>query len=171
MNFLNGVLKVVAGVFSVKTAHAHCDIPCGIYDPHLAQIAALTTIRMNQLIEGLNKPGPDAPPEERDAYVAAMSRYVAVKEQHAELCKHELRILWGDYFRPEHIEQYPDLHEKFFGAMKLASRVRQNNDMQAAQDLLATAQDIAEIFWKTKGAGISRQPSRQTAGGELVYPV
>lgn len=170
MPLLNAMLKAVNRLFSTRVAYAHCDIPCGIYDPHVAQIAALTTVRMNQLIEGLTTPVPDASPEERDAYVASLSRYVAVKEQHAELCKQELRILWGDYFRPEHVQQYPDLHDRFFSAMKLASRVRQSNDAQAAQDLLAATQDIAEIFWKTKGAGVSRQPSRQTAGGELVYP-
>ena len=170
MSLLNGVFNLLNRVFPTKVAYAHCDIPCGIYDPHLAQIAALTVVRMNQLIEGLTRPAADASPEEQDAYVAAMNRYIATKEQHAELCKQELRILWGDYFRPEHIQQYPDLHDRFFGAMKLASRAKQNNDMQAAQDLLSAVQGIAETFWKTKGAEVSRQPSRQTAGGELVYP-
>ena len=166
----NTLVKTLKGVLDPNVAHAHCDIPCGIYDPHLAQLAALTVIRMNQLIRDLPKPAPQVASEERDAYVAAMGRYVAVKEHHAELCKQELRILWGDYFRPEHSQQYPDLHERFFSAMKLASQARQKNDMDAAQKLLAAVQGIAEIFWKTKGASATRQPSRQTAGGELVYP-
>ena len=170
MSLLNGVFKVVNWAFPAKVAYAHCDIPCGIYDPHQAQLAALTVIRMNQLIQGLSKPGPEAPVEEREAYYSSLSRYVTVKEQHAELCKHELRVLWGDYFRPEHVQQYPDLHERFFNAMKVGSRARQHNDMEAAQQLLDAVHGIAEIFWTTKGAGVSRQPSRQTAGGELVYP-
>ncbi len=158
-------------VFPIQVAYAHCDIPCGIYDPHMAQLAALTTIRMNQLIAGLAVPGHTATPQEQAAYAAAVGRYVAVKEEHAELCKKELRVLWGDYFRPEHVQQNPGLHEQFFSAMKLASRVRQTNDMQAAQDLLKSVQGIAEVFWKTKGANVTRQPSRQgAAGGELVYP-
>ena len=70
--------------FTLKTTHAHCDIPCGIYDPHLAQIAALTIVRMNQLIEGLDETVGTA------AYSSALSRYVSVKEEHAELCKKEL---------------------------------------------------------------------------------
>ena len=170
MSLLNGVFEVVHRVFPARVVHAHCDIPCGIYDPHAAQLAALTIIRMNQLIDGLTRPGPDAPAGEQDAYVAAMERYVSVKEQHAELCKQELRILWGDYFKPEHLKIAPDLHDRFWDGMRLASAARQKNDMEVAQSLLSTVHGIAEIFWKTKGAGSTRQSSRQTVGGELVYP-
>lgn len=150
--------------------HAHCDIPCGIYDPHHAQIAVLTIIRMNQLIAELPKPGPQTTPEERDAYVHKLSRYTNVKEDHAELCKHELRVIWGDYVTPEHLQKFPELHGLFWEAMKLASKARQEINLQLAQDLLAKVQKIAEIFWKTKGAESRRQPSLQKAGGELVYP-
>ncbi|MBI4200459.1 MAG: superoxide dismutase, Ni [Chloroflexi bacterium] len=170
MSLARGMFHFAHRLFPAKVAYAHCDIPCGIYDPHLAQLAALTVIRMNQLIQGLKRPGPGAPPQEVDAYNAELGRLVAVKEHHAEVCKQELRIFWGDYFKPEHLQQVPDLHDKFWKAMKLASTTRQKNDLKAAQDLLATVQDIAEAFWKTKGAQVRRQPSRQTAGGELVYP-
>ncbi len=167
---LDRLFKVVKRPLAAKVVHAHCDIPCGIYDPHLAQIAALSVIRMNQLIEGLTPPAADASPGDRAAYVASLERYVTVKEEHAELCKKELRILWGDYFKPEHLQQVPDLHDQFWGAMRLASAARQKNDMDAAQKLLEAVQGIAEAFWKTKGANTTRQPSRQTVGGELVYP-
>lgn len=152
-------------------AHAHCDIPCGIYDPHDAQLGALTVIRMIQLINELPKPGANAATAEVATYEAKLSRYVRVKEDHAEQVKRELRILWGDYFKPDHVKQYPELHDLFWNALKIASKARQEVDMKAAQDLLATVQKIAEIFWKTKGADVRRQPSLQTAGGELVYPV
>jgi nickel superoxide dismutase len=165
------MFKVVNRLLPARVAQAHCDIPCGIYDPHGAQIAALTVVRMHQLIEAQTKPVPqDSTPEERDAYIGTLSRYVAVKEQHAELCKHELRVLWGDYFRPEHVEQHKNLHDLFWNAMKQASKTRQTIDMAAAQDLLSTTQQIAEIFWQTKGANTVRQASRQAAAGELVYP-
>ncbi|MSQ22894.1 MAG: superoxide dismutase, Ni [Dehalococcoidia bacterium] len=171
MPLAESVLGFARRVFATQVAHAHCDIPCGIYDPHLAQLAALTTIRMNQLIAGLAVPSHTATPQEQAAYAAAVGRYVAVKEEHAELCKKELRVLWGDYFRPEHVQQHPGIHEQFFNAMKLASKVRQSNDMQAAQDLLKAVQGIAEIFWQTKGAKTTHQPSRQgVVAGELVYP-
>ena len=170
MSLLSVFGRVVDRLTLTKVAYAHCDVPCGIYDPHAAQLAALTVVRMNQLIEALEAPGADASAQDRAAYVASLGRYVATKEQHAELCKSEIRVLWGDYFRPEHVQEHTDLHERVFNVMKLGSRARQNNDMQAAQDLLTAVQGIAEIFWKTKGAETSRQPSRQTAGGELVYP-
>ena len=159
--------RVLHRLLPARVTYAHCDIPCGIYDPYLAQIAALTTVRMNQLIEAL--PGQDLSQTEKDA---RLGRYVGTKEEHAELCKRELRILWGDYFRPEHVEQHPNLHELIFSAMKVASKVRQEVNMDAAQELLGKTQEVAEIFWSTKGADTRRQPSLQgAAGGELVYPV
>ncbi len=170
MSLLSVFSRVVDRLTLTMAVHAHCDVPCGIYDPHGAQIAALTVVRMNQLIEALEAPGNDASAQDRAAYNASLGRYVATKEQHAELCKSEIRVLWGDYFRPEHAQEHTDLHERVFNVMKLGSRSRQNNDMQAAQDLLTAVQGIAEIFWKTKGAETSRQASRQAAGGELVYP-
>jgi nickel superoxide dismutase len=167
---LETVFGVINRILPIETAHAHCDIPCGIYDPHAAQIAALSTVRMNQLIDGMEKPGPDTSPDDRVTAVAKLSRYVVEKERSAEQCKHELRIIWGDYVKPNHVTDHPDIHEKFIGAMRLASAVRQNNGLQAAEDLLAAVQEIAEVFWKTKGANTTRQPSRHAVGHELVYP-
>lgn len=154
-----------------RVVHAHCDIPCGIYDPHGAQIAALTVVRMNQLIAELPKPRAGAKPEELQAYSHKLARYTEVKESHAELCKHELRVLWGDYFTPDHAKAHPELHQLFWDAMKLASKARQEVGLPVAQELLAKVQQIAEVFWKTKGAEVRRQPSMQKSGGELVYPV
>lgn len=166
MDLLDRLVTQIARPFNPETAYAHCDIPCGIYDPHQAQIAALTTIRMVQLIEALDSADLNATEKG-----ARLGRYTATKEEHAELCKHELRVLWGDYFRPEHVEQHPQLHDLIFGAMKIASRVRQEVNADAAQELLARTQEIAEIFWQTKGAGTTKQPSLQgAAGGEIVYP-
>ena len=157
-------------LFPAEEAHAHCDIPCGIYDPHLAQIAAQTVVRMNQLIEGLPRPGADASKEERDRYSNSLARYIVVKEEHAELCKHEVRIIWGDYFKPEHLEKAPDLHSTVWSIMKLASKNRQEVNMQAAQELLAEVQKFAETFWASKGVSVRRQPSNQAVGGESVVP-
>ena len=170
MSYLKGVFQVAGKLFPARVAHAHCDIPCGIYDPHLAQVAAITTVRMNQLIQDLAKPDPHASEEDRETYSAKLGRYIAVKEQHAELCKHELRILWADYFRPEHVEKYPNLHELIWNTLKLGSRTRQNIDMDAAQGLVNSVNEIAEIFWKTKGAEPQKHPSLQPTGGELVAP-
>ncbi len=150
---------------------AHCDIPCGIYDPHEAQIAALTVLRMDQLIGELSHPAADAKLEERATYVSKMSRYTTVKEQHAERLKQEIRVIWGDYFTPDHVKQFPQAHELVFKILKQASKCRQGNTLADAQELLKLVQEFAELFWQTKGAKTRRQPSLQKSGGELVVPV
>src|SRR5438876_9159895 len=104
MNFVSPILRLIDRVSPPETVSAHCDIPCGIYDPHAAQIAALSVIRMNQLINELPKISADSSAKDRETYVHQMSRYVKVKEDHAEICKHELRVLWGDYFKPDHLK-------------------------------------------------------------------
>jgi nickel superoxide dismutase len=154
----------------VLRAHAHCDIPCGIYDPLPAQIAAMTVLRMHQLIEQLPKPGPDASKEELDRYQNSLSRYVAIKEQHSELVKRELDILWHDYFKPEHLEKYPDLHNIFWNTIKLASKTKQEVNKEAAEELVRSVQRIAEIFWETKGVQTHRVPTHMPVGGECVLP-
>jgi nickel superoxide dismutase len=158
-------------LFPASLVYAHCDIPCGIYDPHEAQISALTVLRMTQLIAELPKPAAGAKPEETEAYHAKLSRYVSVKDIHAEKTKSELRILWGDYFTADHAKTFPTLTESFWKAMKAASKARQSTAVADAQELLGQVQGIAELFWKSKGATTRRQPSMQKSGGEIVYPV
>ena len=171
MDTLTALLRAADRVSPPPAAEAHCDIPCGIYDPHTAQLAALTIIRMFQLMEALGKPDPASDQQTMQTYVQSFGRYVEVKEEHAKMCEHEIVILWTDYFRPEHLEKHPNLHDLVWKTAKLTSIVKQQMNMQAAQDLLAGVQQIAEIFWDTKGVQTRRQPSNQTAGGELVYPV
>ncbi len=170
MRLIDRALATVERLLPAEEASAHCDIPCGIYDPHAAQIAALTTVRMFQLIDALPEPAANAPKAERDLYDAQISRYTAVKEDHAKLCEEELVILWTDYFRPEHLEKHANLHDVVWKTTKLCSTVKQQMNPQAAQDLLAGCQQVAEIFWDTKGVKTKRQTSNQTVGGELVYP-
>ena len=132
----------------IQEAEAHCDIPCGIYDPVSAKIAAQTVqkmvLRMQALEEG----------DDHVAYANTMSRYIATKEEHAELCKRELRILWADYAWPNLPEGF-DLHGSFNAALKLAGRCRQTVDMGACEELVATVDSIAAAFWATKGVEYS----------------
>ncbi|MDE1837530.1 MAG: superoxide dismutase, Ni [Euryarchaeota archaeon] len=152
------------------TVYAHCDIPCGIYDPHEAQIAALTVIRMNQLIGELKPPAADAKPEERTVFVHKLARYTAIKEQHAERVKHEVRVIWGDYFTPDMVKAHPQATELVFKIMKCASKARQEASMASAEELNGCVQEFAELFWKTKDTKTARLPSHQKAGGTLVVP-
>lgn len=171
MPALHSVFKFLDSIVPSKVAYAHCDIPCGIYDPHNAQMAAHTIIRMVALINELPKLTPEISPEQRKEIVHKLSRYTAVKEQHAELCKHEVRILWGDYFKPEHVEKYPELHELVWKVMKLGSKARQEVNMQASEELLEAVNRISEIFWETKGYGTTRFKAPYPTGNETVYPI
>ncbi len=129
-------------------AQAHCDIPCGIYDPIAAQIAAQTVQKMVLRIQALERPdGSDAAAYQD--YVNKVARYVTVKEEHAEIVKKELRILWADYGWPNLAADF-DLHGTFNQAQKLAGQCKQNVDMAACEQLVATCDRIAAAFWATK---------------------
>ena len=164
------VNRLLDAIVPPRAVYAHCDIPCGIYDPHEAQIAALTVLRMDQLIAELAHPGPDAKLEERAVYVSKVARYTAVKEQHSEKVKQEIRVIWGDYFTADHVKQYPQAHDMVWKIMKAASKARQGTTLADAQDLVKAVQEFAELFWKTKGAKTVKAPSMQKSGGEIVYP-
>ena len=168
MNFVSPLLRLIDRVSPPGTVSAHCDVPCGIYDPHAAQIAALTVVRMCQLAGNLQMPAA-GDKAGMDTYGNSMARYILTKESHAEICKREIDILWHDYFRPEHVEKYPDLHSLVWQTAKLAGRNKQTMDAAAADELLAATHRIAEIFWETKGVPTRKGPSNQAVGGELVY--
>lgn len=160
--------RLVDVVHPPHTVYAHCDIPCGIYDPYETQISALTVVRMDQLIAELAPLAMDAKPEDRAAYVSKLARYSAVKESHSERVKSEVRIIWGDYFTPDHAKQHPQVHELSWKILKQASKTRQGTNLADAQELLKLVQEFAELFWMTKGAKTHRIPSMQKSGGELV---
>jgi nickel superoxide dismutase len=165
------VERLLDAVSPPRAVYAHCDIPCGIYDPHEAQISALTVLRMDQLIGELAQPAADAKPEDRAAYVSKLARYTAVKESHSERVKSEVRIIWADYFTPDHAKQFPQIHELTWKVLKQASKTRQGTMLADAQELLKQVQEFAELFWQTKGAKTKRQPSMQKSGGDLIIPI
>lgn len=165
-----GLFTILSTFLSTKIAYAHCDIPCGIYDPHQAQLAAHTVIRMTSLINDLKASSNEPSFDERKKIISQISRLTKIKEEHAELVKHEVRILWGDYFKEEHLKEYPNLHDLVFRTMKLASKARQEINIDAAKELLVVAQEIAEIFFKTKNRKSVRVPSVYPTGLEMVLP-
>ena len=142
------ISSALKGFYPVRTARAHCDIPCGIYDPIAAKIAAQTVLKMVVRIESMGD-GDDV------AAHNTFSRYVAAKEEHADLCKRELNILSNDYFKPNHIEEYPDLPAQFMAAAGLCSQNKQNVDKAAAEALVAAVDEISRIYWATKGVDYS----------------
>ncbi|WP_322796388.1 superoxide dismutase, Ni [Tepidiforma sp.] len=124
-------------------AHAHCDGPCGVYDPAAARIAAEAVLSMEKKIAALG--------DAQDlATVNTRTRFIAIKEQQAELVKKELDILWHDYFKPEHLEKYPNLHETFWKAAKAASKCKHESNPANGEALLKAIEEIHNIFWATK---------------------
>jgi nickel superoxide dismutase len=121
---------------------AHCDLPCGVYDPAQARIEAESIKAI------IAKVADNDDPDFR-------TRAVLIKEQRSELVKHHLWVLWTDYFKPPHFEKYPQLHQLFNEATKLAGGgggTKAVFDADVADQLLAKIDEIAEIFWETKKA-------------------
>ena len=133
---------MLSRLFTPKTVvHAHCDLPCGVYDPAQARIEA-ESIKMI-----IQKVGENSDADFR-------TRAILIKEQRAELVKHHLWVLWTDYFKPPHFESYPNLHQLFNEATKLAGAggTKGSLDVAVADKLLGKIDEIAEIFWATKKA-------------------
>ncbi len=140
---LRTISRIADRVLPVGVADAHCDIPCGIYDPHDAIQAAQTVIRMTELIQEMGAP---SSVEDHNSF----ARYVQVKEEHAKKAKDDILIIWTDYFKPEHLAAHPDLHTKVWEACKLGSYVKQHVDMAKAQEFKAALEQIGEAFAETK---------------------
>jgi nickel superoxide dismutase len=154
-------------VFRFEEAKAHCDVPCGIYDPHLAQVAALTVIRMIDLMNDLAK----GETKENIEFHNSISRYILVKEEHSELCKREIRVIFGDFIKKEHVEKYPELPALFHHIMQLGSKTRQTASRETALDLLKAVNRFAEIFWEIKGIQTKRVKAPYKPEEEVIYPI
>jgi nickel superoxide dismutase len=123
------------------TVSAHCDLPCGVYDPAQARIEAESIKAIVEKYEANDDP-------------IFRARALIIKEQRSELVKHHLWVLWTDYFKPPHFEKYPQLHQLFNEATKLAGAAGTKGtlDKAKAEELLAKIDEIAKIFWETKNA-------------------
>jgi len=120
------------------TAYAHCDLPCGVYDPAQAKIEAESVKMILEKMQDMS--GNDR------------TRAVLVKEERSELVKHHLMVLWADYFKPEHLEQFPTLHDTFWKAIKQASACKHHSDVKDGETLVSMVDDISTMFWETKKA-------------------
>jgi nickel superoxide dismutase len=149
MNLLQIITTKIQYCFPAPEVSAHCDGPCGVYDPAAARITAEAVLSMTKKILDLQPPAPgDA--QAMVAYNNTMSRYIAIKEEQAQKTKEEILILWTDYFKPQHLEQYPNLHDVFWKAAKLCSACKVEVSIQHANELMDAVQQIHQIFWATK---------------------
>ncbi len=133
-------MRLLARLLAPKvTVHAHCDLPCGVYDPAQARIEAESVKAIIQKYQD------NTDPEFR-------TRCLIIKEQRSELVKHHLWVLWTDYFKPPHFEKYPQLNQLVNEATKLAGAAGTKGtvDVGKADELLAKIDEIAKIFWETK---------------------
>lgn len=122
-----------------RVVQAHCDLPCGVYDPAQARIEAESVKAIQEKYQGNEDP-------------AFRARALDIKEQRADLVKHHLWVLWTDYFKPEHLEKHPKLHDLFWKATKEAGASKKSEDPAQGQKLLDAIDEIAKIFWETKAA-------------------
>ncbi len=120
-----------------RIVQAHCDLPCGVYDPAQARIEAESVKACQEKYQGSD-----------DAEFR--SRAVAIKEERANMVKEHLWVLWTDYFKPEHLDKHPTLHELFWSATKEAGAAKKSNDPAQGQQLLDAIDEIAKVFWDTK---------------------
>ncbi|MCX9192477.1 superoxide dismutase, Ni [Carbonactinospora thermoautotrophica] len=131
-----------ARLFKPKTTvRAHCDLPCGVYDPAQARIEAESVKAICEKYQQNEDP-------------VFRTRALIIKEERANLVKHHLWVLWTDYFKAPHFEKYPQLHQLFNEATKLAgvAGAKGSVDPAVAEELLAKIDEIAKIFWETKQA-------------------
>ena len=145
----------------LNTAYAHCDIPCGIYDPHNAQMAAHTVIRMTQFLGEIKRK--DETKAEHD-----IMRVTHVKEEHSNILEEELLTLRYDYFKEEHLKEFPDLVNSFPKALESITKARTGIDMGAAKETLENVMQIAEIFYKSKGLQSQRVKAPYPTGLDIV---
>jgi len=136
---VNKLISFLFNLIPSQVVYAHCDVPCGIYDPKPAQIAAATVLKMVQKLK-------EYPEDDLNNRVRA----IWTKEEHARKCKEEILILWTDYFKEEHLEKFPDLHEKFWKTAKLCSENKQHVDEEKAQELVKAVDEIAQMFADSK---------------------
>lgn len=155
-------IQLLSKLLPSQIAYAHCDIPCKIYDPHQAQVAAHSVIRMTQMLieaetteDGIK----------REHHVARLTK---VKEEHAEIVKHEIRVIWGDYFKEEQIQKVPEISNLVHEIMMTASKTKQEVNLEETKKLLSLVQEFAEKFFLTKGFEIMRIPSGFPTEGEIV---
>lgn len=161
---LNKILELIPH----KTAYAHCDIPCGIYDVHQAQLAAHTIIRMTDLLGQIKREDSSIDSGQRELKAEHdVSRVAHVKEEHSNILEHELSTLQDDYFKND-FSKYPELEELFKNVKALGGKARTGIDMDSAKELLETVMKISEIFYDSKELAHNRVKSPYPTGLDIV---
>lgn len=147
MNMSTRLLALVDRFATPQTVHAHCDIPCGVYDPEQARIEAESCYKIASKYQD----------SDDDTF---RQRCVIIKEARADLAKHHISVLWSDHFKPEHLDQFPNLHDTFWRALKQVSQVKRSMDPAEGQKLLDLIDEIDDMWKKTGGLESTRVSGR-----------
>ena len=153
-------------MFNIEKVSAHCDIPCGVYDPGEAQYAALSVIRFMDLINEM----PDSNSFDKDN-LAKFTRLVEQKEEHSILAKNAVAVIWGDYFKAPQIEKHPGVHDLVHSIMMDGSKCKQGLHREDGLSLLSKINEFAEMFWATKEVETEKKISPYAPNLEVVVPV
>ena len=151
-------------MFHIKNACAHCDIPCKIYDPAVSLVAALSVVRLTDILLEID----DLSSLDSQSKLA---RVVVQKEDEAQKVKDEVNIIWGDYFKEPQLEGFPETHEIVHGIMRLGSKCKQEVSREAAEELLQELNRFADIFWKTRDIETQRVIAPYPPALPMIVPV
>jgi nickel superoxide dismutase len=125
-------------MFKIKPVYAHCDLMCGVYDPAQARIEAQSVYNAVKKYHASED-------------TVFQQRAIVIKEKRADLCKEHLWVLWTDYFKPEHLEPHPELHDLVWRATKAAGEAKKSVEITDAEALIGLIDEIGVIFARTKG--------------------
>ena len=151
-------------MIKIKETNAHCDIPCAVYDPYTAQFAALSIVRILDLIGEMD----ENPTSKAD--LTKLARLVSQKEDHASEVKEAVRVIWGDYFKEPQIDKFPEIHDLTHSIMLTASKCKQELSRENGLDLLEKVNRFAEIFWATKDVETHAKKSFNPPNLDIISP-
>ena len=149
----------------IEAADAHCDIPCGIYDARIVTYYAVSALRQIDILLSLKDKGLS-----ETAFAMQVARNTAKKEEMAEKCKHETRIIWGDFMKPKNQEDMTKAHELAHGIMLAGSAVKQDLHREDGEKLVELANQFAEMFWDMKGIKTKTAPCPYAPNVDVVMP-
>ena len=150
-------------MLEIQAVQAHCDIPCKIYDPAVIQVAALSVVRILDIIAELD--------ETTKANQAELSRLTIEKENQARIVKDEVRVIWGDYFKDPQIEAYPNIHSLVHSIMMQGSKCKQSIQRENGEALVELVNEFTEAFWATKDIKTQRVIAPYPPALEVVHPI
>ena len=161
---LHTILETVDRLGVIGRAAAHCDIPCGIYDPGPAVIAAVSVVRLMDIMR-------DGASDDPVALANLHARCVMRKEEEAEKVKQEIRVIWGDYFKGPILDSHPEVHGLVHSIMQTASKCKQDVHREDALALVELVNQFAELFWTSKSIQTERLTCPYPPNLPVVYPV